>query len=57
MIGLIVPSTSPLLFEALKAKTGAAASPFVVGVYLNEITRSGWSDLDYSCYPIRNQCT
>ncbi|KAG8899377.1 hypothetical protein FRB99_006759 [Tulasnella sp. 403] len=30
VIGLIVPSNDPNLFTALKAKTGAAASPFVV---------------------------
>jgi yeast amino acid transporter len=31
VIGLVVPSTSQELFVANKSKTGAAASPFVVG--------------------------
>lgn len=31
VIGLVVPSTNQSLFTASKAKTGAAASPFVVG--------------------------
>jgi amino acid transporter len=31
VIGMTVPSTSPALLGATKAKTGAAASPFVVG--------------------------
>lgn len=33
VIGLVVPSTDSSLFTASKAKTGAAASPFVVGTY------------------------
>ncbi|KAF7294979.1 AA-permease domain-containing protein [Mycena indigotica] len=34
VIGLIVPSTNKTLFTATKAKTGAAASPFVVAITL-----------------------
>ncbi|KAF8522315.1 putative DIP5-glutamate and aspartate permease [Hysterangium stoloniferum] len=34
LIGLVVPSTDPTLFIANKAKTGAAASPFVVAATL-----------------------
>ncbi|KAJ8078729.1 amino acid transporter [Marasmius tenuissimus] len=34
VIGLIVPSTDQSLFVATKAKTGAAASPFVVATTL-----------------------
>jgi amino acid transporter len=34
VIGLIVPSTNDTLFTATKAKTGAAASPFVVATTL-----------------------
>jgi amino acid transporter len=34
VIGLIVPSTNDSLFVATKAKTGAAASPFVVAITL-----------------------
>ena len=32
VIGLTVPSTDPTLFVATQSKTGAAASPFVVGM-------------------------
>jgi yeast amino acid transporter len=33
VVGLIVPSTSDAIFVANKSKSGAAASPFVVGKY------------------------
>lgn len=33
VIGMVVPSTSTELFTANKSKTGAAASPFVVGEF------------------------
>lgn len=38
VIGLIVPSTNQSLFTATKAKSGAAASPFVVGETLFHFT-------------------
>lgn len=53
VVGLIVPSTDQSLFVATSAKTGAAASPFVVAANLVKIrvlphiiseflTESGW---------------
>jgi yeast amino acid transporter len=38
VIGMTVPSTSKELFTATKQKTGAAASPFVVGKFLERNT-------------------